>query len=488
MAHIPLKRLTLLLTTLALGATVLAVSTTPVSALSFDPLRYYSFDYHIVFSQAEVEPGESFDISIGADVECVQDTPIGADEVSVEVEIEAIHLATGHEALLVDGYSVTISDPPDWKGDTYSLDETVSMSLPEDSIAGDYAIVLRLTRVQLDGWNVTGLIPSSSRTKELGTIACTTYEEPPMPPESAPGQLSIDVLGHLFTPDIGADGELLAGLAIDRIEGQVSLTIEEGTRCLDVEGEALDYVAVSRAQSPRPYEEGVVLSAYNFYPAGARFAPPVVVGIVYDRDGLPAGVAEEDLMLAWWDREEGEWVPFNSAVEEENTTVTAPALHFSTIGLLAATASSGPAVFAEEGLLLQPREVSSMQPVRISVTISNTGGSNGTYPLELTVNDYAEHEVDLELSPGQSRTVLFEVARTTPGAYQVAVGGLTDTFTVLRAPTSNDENEKATGDEPAAVPSSGTEDKGMNPAYAVLLALAGVAFITLVILVLAGVL
>jgi len=104
MTRITLKRFTLLLTTLALGVTGVAVSTTPVRALSFNPLQYYSFDYHIVFSHREVEPGESFDVSIGADVECVQDTPIGADEVSVEVEVQAIHLATGDEAVLVDGY------------------------------------------------------------------------------------------------------------------------------------------------------------------------------------------------------------------------------------------------------------------------------------------------------------------------------------------------------------------------------------------------
>ena len=125
------------------------------------------------------------------------------------------------------------------------------------------------------------------------------------------------------------------------------------------------------------------------------------------------------------------------------------------------------------------------------MTITNSGDTADAYPLKVDVDGMTEHTDSIDIQPRQSRTVNLTVVRSTPGTYEVTVGNLSTTFSVVTPGatvppevTPPDGTADPPQDEPEA---PGTPDGGgMNPVYIVLLAIAGIAFITLVVLVLAG--
>ncbi len=454
------------------------------AALSLDPYEYYQFDYHIAFSHDEVEPGEPFSISVGAEVRCIKDMPFGADEATIVASVLARSQASGEEITLFDGYELTVTDVPDWQGDQYSIEETVEVSFPDGTSPGTYDIVAELTDVSIDGWNITGFIPGSSRSVGAGPIACVDPDVAPPPPAPLQGTLSISILGHDIEPGIDGAGILAEDVYAELIEGQVSLYVAAGTRCLDDSGSPLTYISIVKDPTPEPYGEGVVLSAFKLRPGGARFSPPLQIGIAYAAADLPDGCDADDLSVAWYDGDDEEWDMLSSVADTQRMTVTADTRHFSTFALLATIDDREPARFVVSELTVKPREVQPLGRVDVTVSVNNTGGSEGTYHLALEINGETEHSQDVVLHPGAGRTLRFTVARSQPGEYEVSVGELSHSFSVLGNST------------PAQIPiagatASGTDDpssEGLHPVYAVLLGLAAVAFLSLVVLVLAKVL
>jgi hypothetical protein len=445
------------------------------AALSLNPYEYYQFDYHIAFSHDEVEPGEPFSISVGAEVRCIKDMPFGADEATMVASILARSQASGEEITLFDGYELTVTDMPDWQGDQYSIEEAVELSFPDGTSPGTYDIVAELTDVSIDGWNITGFIPGSSRSITAGFITCVDPDIDPPPPPPQLGTLIISILGHEFQPDIDRDGILAEDVYAELIEGQVSLYIDAGTRCLDDSGSPLAYFSLVKDPTPEPYGEGVVLSAFKLRPGGARFSPPLQLGIAYAAADLSDGCDADDLSVAWYDSDDEEWEKLSSVADTQRMTVTANVRHFSTFALLATIQDREPARFVVSELTVSPREVQPLGRVYVSVSVSNTGGSEGSCRLALEVNGETEHSQDLVLHPGAGRTLRFMVARSQPGEYEVSAGELSHSFSVLGTPAT-------------APGTNAPSDEGLHPVYAMLLGLAAVAFLTLIVLLLAKVL
>lgn len=473
--------------------TGLALAAQPVAALSLNPLDYYSYDYYIALSATEVEPGEQFSVTAGASVRCIRDLPVGVDEAEAEFEVLAQHETSGVQVVLLDRYAVSVDDVPDWAGDEYSTSETVDLAFPEDAAPGTYNIVARLEHLSLDGWNVTGMVPSSARTMNLGSLECYIPEDPPVPtPPSEPGQLIVSILGHTFRPAIDDDGYLLEKVNASLIEGLLSIELPEGTRCLDESGMALTHISASQNTTPRAFDGGTVLAAFSLHPGGATFAPSIRIGISYEEAELPAGCEEDDLSIAYYSAENGEWKKTSSRVDASRNLVSADVSHFSTVGLLAPTPSPGPARFQVRSLDVSPAKVAPFGRVTITVTITNSGDTADAYPLVVDVDGMTEHTDSIDIKPRHSRTVNLTVVRSTPGTYEVSVENFSKAFSVV-TPGATVPPEVSppdgTPDSPLDEPETpGTPDsgEGMNPVYIVLLAIAGIAFLTLVVLVLAG--
>ena len=122
-----------------------------------------------------------------------------------------------------------------------------------------------------------------------------------------------------------------------------------------------------------------LVAAYTFGPEGAKFVPAINLIIKYDPALLPAGAAEKDLYIAYYDG--NQWQSVTGAVDTDSQTISAQITHFSTWAILGTV--TPPARFNLSGIKLSADKVNPGKTVNIQATISNTGGSRGSYTAAL---------------------------------------------------------------------------------------------------------
>ena len=72
--------------------------------------------------------------------------------------------------------------------------------------------------------------------------------------------------------------------------------------------------------------------------------------------------------------------------------------------------------------------------VTITVSVANTGGTEGTYTVVLKINGVKEAEKNVTIAAGKSQDVSFSVTKEQAGSYSVTVDGLSGSFTVTAPP------------------------------------------------------
>lgn len=82
-------------------------------------------------------------------------------------------------------------------------------------------------------------------------------------------------------------------------------------------------------------------------------------------------------------------------------------------------------------LSIEPPEVEPNQTVNISVTVTNIGNIQGSHDVILNINGAQEAVESVTINPGSSQIVFFGVSREDPGSYEVTIGSLSGSFTVM---------------------------------------------------------
>jgi hypothetical protein len=200
-----------------------------------------------------------------------------------------------------------------------------------------------------------------------------------------------------------------------------------------------------------PANANIIGLAYNFGPAGATFNPPITLTWTYDPATLPAGVAEQNLVIAYYDAASGKWVELPGTVNTTTHTVTAQVSHFSTYAIIGKYA---PAAFTISSLNISPIEVAPNDKVTIGVSVTNTGGIKGDYTVVLNINGVKEAENSVTVAAGSSQTVTFSVAKDKAGSYSVAVGGQSGSFTVKAPPSPTPTATTPAAITPAPAPTA----------------------------------
>ncbi len=131
---------------------------------------------------------------------------------------------------------------------------------------------------------------------------------------------------------------------------------------------------------PLPRDASIIGLAYDFGPDGVIFDPPITLTWSYDPNDISEDVAEENLVLAWYDEAGDKWVELDCVVDTRNNTITASIEHFTTfaiIGMVTSAPESEPevpvAVFHISELDISPGEVDIGQTVTIRVLVTTTG-------------------------------------------------------------------------------------------------------------------
>jgi len=211
---------------------------------------------------------------------------------------------------------------------------------------------------------------------------------------------------------------------------RLNIVIPEGTTALSAEGDPLASLefTVYETSPPPPQESNIVGVPYNLGPHGATFDQPVTLTWSYDPADIPFGMAEEDLVLAYYDEDASEWVVLPSVVDPVNNILTAFLEHFTIFAILTPTAPTF------SSLSIFPPEVSIGESVSISVLVANTEEEESGFTVTLKVNGALEETKEITLTGGSSETITFTTTEDKAGTYSVDVNGLSGLFTVKEAP------------------------------------------------------
>ncbi|MFC1950471.1 hypothetical protein ACFLWD_02270 [Chloroflexota bacterium] len=251
--------------------------------------------------------------------------------------------------------------------------------------------------------------------------------------------IETNLFGDESTFSINEDGEIQETIEATSEEGDLTITIPEGTIALDEDGNPLGSLEIDVDENPPdpPEEVYIIGLAYDFGPDGATFDPPITITFTLDLDDLPDGVDPEDLVLAFWDGDE--WVELDGDVDVENgtITITADVEHFTTFAVItvppppvAPPSELAPAAFASSSLSVSPPEVDIGKMVTVSILLSNTGEEEGSYTITFKINGVVEATREITLAGGASETVTHTTSKNEAGIYSVDVDGLTGSFTV----------------------------------------------------------
>ena len=248
----------------------------------------------------------------------------------------------------------------------------------------------------------------------------------PRPPAPPPG--TTDVRG--MVSDVGIFTESVAATSED---GLCTLTIPEGTVGLTEELECLTEITIVIMDEPPPPPEAahVIGLIYDFQPSGATFDPPIELTFSYDPADIPEGVAEEDLVLAYYDEAAGEWIELEGVVDPVANTITAPVDHFTAFGAMFIPA---PAAFSLSDLKVSPAKAEIGSTITISALVENTGEKEGTCRVTLKIDGVVEATKEVTVGAGESETVTFTTSKNVAGSYSVDVNGLSGSFTVKEKP------------------------------------------------------
>jgi len=269
------------------------------------------------------------------------------------------------------------------------------------------------------------------------------------------------IVAHFFPEEFVSEDEML------------HIVVPEGTIVLDKDGEPLTglELIINETPLPPPPEANIIGLTYDLGPNGTSFDQAITITCSYDPYEISLEVAEEDLVIACYDEDVGEWLESPSVVDVVNNTVTTLADHLSTFTILAPVPipPPAPAAFTPGSLTISPLEANIGEMVRISVLVTNTGEQEASYTVTLKINEMVEETREITLGGG-SETVPFTAFKYEAGTYSVDVNSLQGSFIVKEVPPVVEEEPQPQPQPPP--PPTGVKWTVLGPILAVIIFLA----------------
>lgn len=299
-------------------------------------------------------------------------------------------------------------------------------------------------------------VPTPSPTPTMTPTPATGTPTPPPP-------VKLDL-----SDKIASNGMTQETAAYSIMDKQVALEIPKGTTVLTAEGKPLQEITAEKAPPetlPPAPGSNIIGSPYKFGPDGANFDPEIALTIQYDPGSIPNGIAEEDLVIAYYDVGTKRWVELPTTVDKATHTASAKVRHFTMFAVQAPaptptpiptsspvpTATPTPIVnptpvpdsgtnkqphFTISNLTITPKEVKAGERVEISALVSNDGNSGGTYTSTLLINGRVADIKELSLSSKTSQIMKFNVTKNEVGNYKISLEGQSGQFSVVEPASS----------------------------------------------------
>jgi len=245
-------------------------------------------------------------------------------------------------------------------------------------------------------------------------------------------------------------GRFIADVTAESVDGKVELSIPKNTIGKNRNGQPLYSLSIKPQSAPSapPTDTKIIGLVYDIGPNGATFDPPIDLTFTYNESQIPAGIAEENLVIATW--ADGAWVELEgSTVDPDSNTITAPVSHFTVFTVMAPTAS---ATFEVSAFDISPAAVNTGESISISITVANTGDLAGSHRITLTINQVVTATKEVSLAAHTSQQVFFTTIQEAAGSYAANVNGLSGTFFVRDVPAKPSEVELTPSEAPLAPP------------------------------------
>ena len=89
------------------------------------------------------------------------------------------------------------------------------------------------------------------------------------------------------------------------------------------------------------------------------------------------------------------------------------------------------AKYEVSNLIVEPSSTLAGEMVSVTVDVTNAGGTEDTYQINLQVNGVEESNKNISLAPDASQAVTFNLTRDVLGVYEITVDELKGEFTVV---------------------------------------------------------
>jgi len=382
----------------------------------------------------------------------------------------------------------TLASLPEGTSDMLGRITNVESSSPVDGVEWDLGFSFdsaNLTAAGFDEENlkVAYLNPDTGTWTEVTTTIDTTNKiayaspthfsswtliatpTPPSPPSEVVTQVVTGGGGGGATgttslsESITQSGRFVEEVTAKSVDRQVELIIPKDTIGKNRNAQPLYNVSIKPKAAPSapPVNTNIIGLTYDLGPNGATFEPPISLTFTYDESQIPAGVLENNLVLATWDGEN--WIELEGCtVNPDSNTITAPVGHFTIFTVMAHTT---PAAFEISAFDISPVAVNPGESITISATITNTGDLAGSHEVTLMINEDVTAIEEVILAGHASQQVTFNVKSQTAGSHAVDVNGLPATFIVRELPPKPSEVEPAPSEvsaTPAVAPPEQPEE------------------------------
>jgi hypothetical protein len=147
--------------------------------------------------------------------------------------------------------------------------------------------------------------------------------------QSQTGQFVMSLFGAQTSFSLDSSGRLTEDVYYTSSNGEITVYIPAGTLVKDGQGNPLAEFTILESDSapPPPSGKNILGLAFSFLPDDTTFDPPITVYFSYEEDQIPAGVQEEDLVVAYYDTGTGTWIEYPSIVNASDNLVEATMSH-----------------------------------------------------------------------------------------------------------------------------------------------------------------
>jgi len=246
-------------------------------------------------------------------------------------------------------------------------------------------------------------------------------------------------------------GKITEDVSGESEDGKIELTIFEDTVCKNRVGSRLSSITIEEMDNPpsAPSHTEIVGLVYDLSPDGATFDPEIEITLHYSSSQVPDGVDEEDLVLAYWDEDDDEWVELSCTVDPGDNTITALVDHFSAFTIIA---HNRPADFSLSNLSIRPAEIKVGESTTVTVIVSNDGDLTEDYEVIVTLNNTVAATKEVSVAGDDSERVSLTIIGAAPGKYTLSVGSLSGVLIVTGEAVPPEETEGSSEGQVAQIP------------------------------------